>query len=165
MKIEDERTFILNETVLRKSAIVPVDEKDATVVEFIRYYQTGKFGNIERAPRGAEINITVAVCTLTENDKWKNVLAELKEESWSPASLVLWSLYVQDRKEAVMDTVTIPGTLYRDDDFVEWIPLVRYRPRLFLKTATEILSMKLSSSLQTAKSRTILVSRIEVPKT
>ena len=165
MEIKDSKTLVLNETVLHKSLLVPVNERDATVTEFIRCYQTGKFGNIERAPRGEEMSITIALYVLTENDEWKNVLTKLKEESWSPASLVLWSLYVQDTKEAVTDTVTIPGTLYRDDDLVEWIPLVRYRPRLFLKTATEVLSMKLSSSLQTAKSRTILVSRIEVLKT
>lgn len=165
MEIEDFKTFILNETVLRKSHLVPVDEGDSNVVEFIRYYQDGRLGNIERAPYGEEINITVALCSITENDLWENVITSLKEKSWTPASLVLWSLYVQDRRTAVPFTVTLAGTLYRDDDFMEWIPIVRYRPRYFLKTATEVQSMKHSSSLHTAKARTILISKIVVTKT
>ena len=79
--------------------------------------------------------------------------------------MVLWTLYVQDMREELQDTVTLPGTLYRDEDFVEWVPLVRHRPRLFLRTAVEVASMKLSSSLYTAKARTLLISKIEVLKT
>lgn len=165
MKIEESKTFVLSETVLRESLLTPVDENDKTATDFIKYYQIGKFGNIDRAPRGEEINIIIALCSLTENDKWKNVTVELKEKGWACASLVLWSLYVQDRRDAVPDTVTLAGTLYRDDNFMEWIPIVRYRPRYFLKTSTEVLSMKLSSSLLTAKVRTILISKIEVLKT
>lgn len=165
MKIKDSRTFVLNETVLHENLIVPVDELDSIVMEFIGHYRAGKFGNIARETRGEDVLVTVAICYLDEDENWKTIISELEKEGWAGASLVLWSLYVQDNKNVAQETVTLPGTLYRDDDFVEWVPLVRYSPRIFLKTATEIVSMKLSSSLRTSKARTFLISKTEVIKT
>ena len=67
MKIKDSKTFVLNETVLHKSLLVPVDELDSTVMDFIMHYKSEKFGNIPRAPRDEEIVITIALCVLDEN--------------------------------------------------------------------------------------------------
>lgn len=164
MKIMDSRTFALNETVLRENLIVPVDELDSVVMEFIRNYKAGKFGNIARETRGEEVTVTIAICYLNENENWNASILELEKDGWAGASLILWSLYVQDNKQVAEETVTLPGTLYRDDDFVEWVPLVRYSPRIFLKTATEIVSMKLCSSLRTSKARAFLISKTKVIK-
>ena len=165
MNIADSRTFVLSETILGESLVVPANTMDNVVTDFIRYYKAEKFVYTTYLPNNEDARITIAFCTLGEKESWKSVASEIKKEGWSGASLMLWSLYARDKIDVGNNTVTLPGTLYRDNDFIEWVPLVRQQPRMFAKNITEIVSMKPSLSLCTPKARIVLISKIEDLKT
>lgn len=172
MKTEDEKTFILNKLVWRENVLVPLDKLDKVAREFIRCYQVWKSNNTPDELAGHEINVTIALCILEENECWRDVALELKKENWFGATLVLWNLYVQDKKDAISSTVTLPGTLYRDDDLIEWIPLVHYNPLHFHRNVIEfsmkpsaILGVSPSTVLGLAKTRTFLISKTKILKT
>ena len=160
MIIDKERTLVLSETVLQGNLIVPFDKADRTVIEFLRHYNVSKNNSITRETSGVETVVTVALCYLNEKESWSTVSSELKKEGWAGASLILWSKYIEDNKEVTSETITIPGTRYRDDEYVEWVPLVRYKRHFLFKKATEIVSMKLALSLRSEKARVLLVSKI-----
>ena len=164
MKIERSETFLLNEIVWQKIILVPANEGDEVANEFIRCYQSENLGNIARDFIGQEINSTIALCTLEEKENWGTAAKELQKDGWSGASFAMWQLYVQGKKDTGINNVTLSGVRYRDDNFVEWVPVVHYHFRLFLKSATEI-SMKRSSTLNLPKARTVLISRINILKT
>lgn len=164
MKIEDEKIFILNKLVWRENILVPLSEEDEVTMEFIRYYQEWKSNNVANEFRGYKIRVTIALCIIGENELWNDVSQELKGDGWSHSTLVLWNLYVQDREEAITSVVILPGTLYRDDDLIEWVPIVHYNPRLFHRNILEV-SMKHSLGLAHTKQRTILVSKTKIIKT
>ncbi len=169
MKIERIETFILSEIVWRENILVPENNRDETSKEFIRCYQIGNFEKIEPELMNPEISISIALCILEEKETWRNVSSELKDDGWSGASLLLWKLYVQDKKVAMPDSVMLPGVRYRDDDITEWFPVVHHRPiaSLFgvLRGSETRVSMKSSMTLGLAKSRTVLISKTEILKT
>ncbi|HAS84525.1 MAG TPA: hypothetical protein DCS23_00405 [Candidatus Yonathbacteria bacterium] len=165
MNIADSRTFILSETILGENPVVRTNRMDTLVTDFIRAYKAEKFVYNTYLPNNEDASIIIALCVLEEKESWKSVASEIKKDGWSGASLMLWSLYVRDKIDVGNNTVTLPGTLYRDNNLIEWVPLVRQHPRMFAKMATEIVTMKLSSSLSTPKARIVLVSKIEERKT
>lgn len=169
MKIERSETFVLNEIVWRENILVPENDRDEVSTEFIRCYQTGNFENIEPEPVCQEISIAIALCILGEKETWRNVSSELKKDGWSGASLLFWKLYVQDKKAALPDSVMLPGVRYRDDDIIEWFPVVHHCPivSLFgvLRGSETRVSMKSSMTLGLAKSRTVLISKTHITKT
>jgi len=168
MKIDHCETFLLNEVVWRESILVPTNEGDEVAKDFIKCYQSNNWNDIVCELRGKETKATIGLCTIEEKENWKIIAKELQKEGWSGASLPLWQLYIQGKKNVCANSVTLVGVRYRDDKFIEWVPLVHYTPRFFLKNATEI-SMKPSSTLTLAKARTVLISRIDlspnIPKT
>lgn len=164
MKIEDEKIFILNKLEWRENILVPLNEEDEVTNEFIRYYQEWKSNNVTNELGGYKISVKIALCVIGENELWDDVSRDLKCDSWSPSTLVLWNLYVQDREDAIPSVVILPGTLYRDDDLIEWMPIVHYNPRLFHRKIIEV-SMKHSFELAHTKPRTILISKTKIVKT
>lgn len=164
MKIDCCETFFLNEIVLKESLVVPTNEGDEVAKEFIRCYQSNAWKNIALELRGEEVESTIALCNLEEKDDWKIIAKELQKDGWSGASLTLWQLYVQGKKDIGANNVTLAGVRYRDEDFVEWVPIVHYTSRLFFKSATEV-SMKLSSTLNFRKARTVLIAKFNIIKT
>lgn len=164
MKIDHGETFLLNEIIWKESILVPTNEGDAVAKEFIKCYQSNNWKDVVCELRGTKVTVTIALCNLEEKDNWKIIAKELQKDGWSGASLTLWQLYVQGKKDVGANNVTLAGVRYRDEQFVEWVPIVHYTSRLFLKSATEI-SMKLSSTLNLAKARTILIAKTNVLKT
>lgn len=169
MKIECSKTFVLNETVWRENELVPSDELDEMATSFIQYYKDWNLDRLAFDQRGQEISVTLALCVLEEKESWKDVAKKIAEDDWSGASLALWKLYAQDRRDAIQEIVMLPGTLYRDDDFVEWVPVVRHRPVIsiigILRGSETKISMKRSIEIGLAKTRTMLISKTEVLKT
>lgn len=164
MKIKDEKLFILKKLVWRENILVPLNEEDEVSMEFIRYYQEWKSNNVANELGGYKISAKIALCVIGENELWDDVSKDLKGDSWSPSTLVLWNLYVQDKKDTIQSVVILPGTLYRDDDLIEWMPIVHYNPRLFHRNILEV-SMKHSLELAHMKPRTILISKTKIVKT
>lgn len=156
MKIEHCSTFTVGGGGEIKDIFVPCDDRDIVTQDFIKSYSQEKYIRLDAT-------VTIALCVLDKNESWTNVARELKKEKWFGASLAEWRLYVQDKNNIEFGTVILPGVLYRDDDLIEWVPIVHHRTRIFLKNATEI-SMKLSTSLATVKARTVLIKKIESQK-
>lgn len=169
MKIERSETFVFNETVWRENILVPNDDRDEVSNDFIRCYKTTGLCTPEQWHEDQEILVTIALCILGEKESWKVVSSLLKKDGWSGASLFFWNLYVQDKKVAVPDSVMLPGILYRDDEIIEWVPVAHHRPIIsmlgVLRGSETRISMKHSTTLSLAKSRTILISKTETIKT
>lgn len=168
MKIERSETFVLSEIVWRENILTPNDDRDEVSNDFIRCYKTG--GLCIQTPEHPtkEVLITIALCLLEENEDWKTVSAVLKKDGWSGSSLFFWNLYVQSKNIAVPDTVILPGVLYRDDEIIEWVPVVHHRPIVSilgaLRGSETRISMKHSTTLGLAKPRTVLISKTETIK-
>lgn len=169
MKIERSETFVLSEIVWRENILAPNDDRDEVSNDFIRCYKTAVLCIPKQEQVDHGILITIALCVLDEKENWKAVSAELKNDGWSGSSLFFWNLYVQDKKVAVSDSVMLPGVRYRDDDIIEWFPVVHHRPivSLFgvLRGSETRVSMKPSMTLGLAKPRTILISKTDIIKT
>ncbi|MGB2580447.1 MAG: hypothetical protein WBC83_02025 [Minisyncoccia bacterium] len=169
MKIERSETFVLSEIVWRENILTKNDDRDLVSDDFIRFYKTAGLCIPEQKQEDNDVLITIAICILGEKENWKVASAELKKGGWSGASLFFWHLYVQDKKIAVPDTVMLPGILYRDDEIIEWVPVVRHRPIVsilgILRGSETKILMKPSMTLGLAKSRTILISKTDIIKT
>ena len=176
MKIEGSKTFFLNEIVWLENELVPSDELDGMSEYFIQYYKDWNFDKLAFDQRGQELSVTIALCALDGNESWKSVVSELMGEGWSGASLAFWKLYTQDERNPLPENVTLPGTLYRDENIEEWVPVVINRPVIsiigILRGNQTKISMKPSSALNlpsstqgSAKVRTVLISKTEVVKT
>ena len=167
MKIENVRTFDLGAISLGKTIFVPREKSKETVKvskEFIETYQSGRFDNLNLYLNDMGSNLILGLCVM-EKESWVEVAKDIKKkEGWVGASLVMWQLYIMDGRDAPMGTVTLTGVRYRDNELIEWVPLVHYQSRRFLRDATEV-SMKRSSSLYNLESRTVLVSKIEPKET
>lgn len=171
MKIEGIETFILNEVVWRENILVPTYTKTESVAvteEFIRHYMSEKLHNDALDQRGQEVAVTVALCVLEESESWRSALKKIQSDKWSGASLAFWKLYVQDKRKPLSDAVLLPGTLFWDDDFHEWVPSVTHHPIISLlqtlRGAETRLTMKRSSILTRAKSRSVLISKTNILK-
>lgn len=182
MKITGSATFVLNEVVWKENSLVPANFSESEKVlakEFIEHYQSENFDDISLEQNGQEMRVTVALCTLGENESWEHVAKEweIKEGGWFGASLTLWKLYVQNRKEALPETVLLPGTLYLTDDMTQWVPLAHHRPIISLLGGVRgsetkvlmkplaILSLAPSMTIGRAKIHTVLISKKEILKT
>lgn len=156
MKIEHKKKFVINEIKLKTRALFPADELDNTANDFIRYCKGGELGKIGRVPDGCEIIVSVALCFLGENESWRDISPDIKNEGWFGASLIMWNLYTEYQKINPSETIILPGIRYRDDDFFEWVPFVNYS-----RKGTKVL-MKPYTSLPYTKSRVFLISKIEI---
>lgn len=156
MKIEHSKTFTRYREMELKDILVPHQDGDEVSKGFIKDYRENFFDQTT-----TPITINIALCILGENESWTAAASILKKDDWVGASLAVWRLYVHDKKEVSATTVTLPGTRYRDDDIVEWVPLVHFQPRFLFSNATEI-SMRLSTTLGLAKPRVVLISKIEI---
>ena len=156
MKIEHSKIFTLYGIEGERDILVPREDGSEVATEFIKSYNE-KFFDQAIFP----ITITIALCALEETEKWSTVSKAIKEEGWAGASLALWRLYISD-KNVQVNTVSLPGVRYRDDNFVEWVPIVHFCARILFKNATEI-SMRLSTTLDLPKPRIVLVSKIDEP--
>lgn len=169
MKIERIETFVLSEIVWRENILTPNDDRDEVSNDFIRCYKTAGLCIPAQEQPAKEVLITIALCILEEKEDWKTVSAEIKNDGWSGSSLFFWNLYVQSKNIAVPDTVMLPGVLYRDDEIVEWFPIVHHRPMVSilgaLRGSETKISMKHSMTLSLAKPRTILISKTDIIKT
>lgn len=169
MKIERSETFVLSEIVWRENILMPNNDQDEVSSDFIRCYRTTGLCPIEQKQTDQELLVTIALCILGEKENWKIAYAELKKDGWSGSSIFFWNLYVQDKKVAVSDSVILPGVLYRDDELIEWVPVVHHRPIVsmlgVLRGSETRVSMKSSMTLGLAKSRTVLISKTDIIKT
>lgn len=156
MRIEYGKTFATGKVVEIESILTPFDDRDKTTQDFIKNYHRRKYLRVD-------IPTTIALCILDKNESWTDVARKIKCDGWSGASLSEWELYVHDKKNVVFGAVTIPGVRYADDNLIAWVPVVKHRSRAFFKSATEV-SMKRSASLTIAKSRIVLIKKIESQK-
>lgn len=167
MKIEQVKKFVLSGVYPGKILLVPAEKTAATVrisSEFIHFYQAMNLQRIALEQGGEEIKLTLALCNTDKNESWMEASKDLQNDGWSGASLSMWQLYIKDGKSAPLCSVVLTGMRYRDDDFVEWVPLVHYQPRTFLRDVTEV-SMKRSCSLSLKEARCVLISKTEILKT
>lgn len=167
MKIEKSESFILDDIVWRKSALVPSNEENEQAKEFIRYYKT--YGLTDANKQYPErIKVTTALCTLGENETWESAAKELKNGGWFGSSMIFWELYTQGKKTAIPNSVALPGVRYRDDEFVEWFPVVHHEPLVSffgsLRGSKTKIKMKQILSLEDKKQITVLISKIEILK-
>ncbi len=169
MRIERSETFILSEVIWRENVLAPYDEHDEVSNDFIRCYKMAHLFISPPKQTEDDMLITIALCILEEKERWKTAGSELKKDGWSGSSLFFWNLYVQDKKVALTDAVILPGTLYRDDEIIEWVPVAHHRPIVSilggLRGSETKISMKPSMSLGFSKSRTVLISKTEVIET
>lgn len=182
MKITGSATFVLSEVIWKENSLVPVnfpENEKVLAEEFIGYYQSENFDRIALEQNGQDLRVTIALCTLGENESWEHVAKEqeVRGNGWSGASLTLWKLYVQNRKEALPETVILPGTLYLTDDMTQWVPLAHHRPIISLLGGVRgsetkvlmkplaILSLATSMTIGRAKIHTVLISKKETVKT
>lgn len=156
MKIEHGKTFTHYREMNLKDILVSHQDGDEVSQGFIKDYREDFFGQTT-----TPTTIDIALCTLGENESWTAAASILKKDGWVGASLAVWRLYVNDKKEVSATTITLPGIRYRDDNLVEWIPLVHFHPRFLFRNATEI-SMRLSTTLDLAKPRVVLISKIKI---
>lgn len=171
MKIEGVEKFVLNEVAWRENILVPAHGKTeslSTTEEFIRCYKSGRLHEYALDQRGQEVSVTVALLVLSESESWRIASKKIQSDGWSGASLAFWKLYVQGKRKPLPDAVILPGTLFWDDEFHEWVPAVTHHPIISLlqtlRGAETRIAMKSSSILTRAKSRTLLISKTEALK-
>lgn len=176
MKIYGEKTFILNEIDWLENEIIPLDELDEMSSYFIQYYKDWNFDKLAFNQGGQELSVTIALCTLDEEESWKSVSSKLDSDGWSGASIAMWKLYVQNERSSLSENVALPGTIYRDENIEEWVLIAINRPVIsiigILRGNETRISMKPYSSLNlqssaqgSVKIRTLLISKTEVLKT
>ncbi|MDO8604731.1 MAG: hypothetical protein Q7K40_05065 [bacterium] len=176
MRIEQAETFVIGEIVWGKNSLVAKKRKGGVEQEFLRCYEEENFKDLAFDQGGQELSLTLALCYLEEGENWREVATKIKENGWSASSLAMWKLYIQERRNAFPGSITLPGTIYRDDNFFEWIPVVQHRPVIsffghFRGSETEVsmkpsvvLGMTPSETAGLAKSRTVLISKTNVLK-
>lgn len=165
MKIEQEVTFHYEGEKTPEDKLIPRnwnDEKAKLFIALCEEKQIYPETILQEVPVVG--SITLALCTLNENETWSTVARELEKEGWQGASLSFWRIYIQKKCDIGSTTVILPGARYRDENFCEWVPFVSYHTRIMRKPATKI-SLKELCSIDIQKVRTLLVSKVELLKT